>query len=209
MNACQREPDLAADAQRRTAQLCDEFREFVGAEAFGGGGGGSDRGRLISRLDDHRARAVSAKRLEQAEDVAGLEVQAGCDGKPRLAFGEKPVEEGTCALVGIAIGRERKVERQEGHAAGVGGESLFGVGEPQPSLALAVDDSYQSAFWRVARTPKSLRMRRILRSYPVSLPCSSSDRYVRLRPAMSASSAWVRPACWRYFRIAGPTDAAA
>src|ERR1039457_391829 len=116
----------------------------------------------------------------------------------------------------IPLGGQRKRQRQERNTELILPDRALGVREPKPTALLAdaggpdavqPDGHYQSALSSVILTPSSLSTRRIRLTCSVSLPRSRSERYVRLRPVRSASSAWESPLCRRKCRMAAPSEA--
>jgi hypothetical protein len=117
--------------------------------------------------------------------------------------------------VRIPLGGQRKRQRQERNTEFILPDRILGVHEPKP-VALPADAGdpdavqpdgkfvghYQSALSSVILTPSSLSTRRIRLTCSVSFPRSRSERYVRLRPVRSASSAWESPLCRRKCRMA-------
>lgn len=155
---------------------------------------------MVAWLDHEGPGAIPTKCADQAERIVRPKAQVVGNDTSRLPLGEESIEEGPHDTVTESIRRHRQGERQERRAAGKAIKGLRNVVEPEQTPfgsdrghPEAVDPDrqmigrYQSSFWRVTRTPSSLRMATIRRNCLVSLPFSRWDRYEGEIPTRSAS----------------------
>jgi hypothetical protein len=68
-------------------------------------------------LHDECSCTVLAECPDEAEHVAGEQVEVRCDGVARVALGEKPIEKGPRHSIGIAVAGQRECQRQKWRAS--------------------------------------------------------------------------------------------
>src|SRR5208283_1557642 len=110
------------DAKGGGAEVGDQLRDFLFRQGLCRQRRCWWGRRLLSRLDHQCPCTIPTNGTDQAEGVAGSQVEVPCDGEAGLPFREQSVQERSDYPLGVALRPEREAERQQWCTQGVAAE---------------------------------------------------------------------------------------